>query len=287
MLSPIVAGTWRMASWKWTPQECLRWIEGCADMGVTSFDLADIYGAYTAEALFGDGLALAPSRRDQLQLVSKCGIRLLHPSFPDTRVKHYDSSGAHIVRSVENSLRALRTDRLDVLLLHRPDALLDADEAAEAFERLRAAGKVLAFGVSNYTPSQFALLHARTPLVTNQIELHALRPAPIADGTLDQCQQLRLRPMAWSPLAGGALLTGTTPEAMRVRSALEQVSAARGVSVATVAYAWLLRLPSAPIPISGSRRLEALREAMAATDLTLDRQEWTNIFVAATGKDLP
>lgn len=287
MLSPIVAGVWRMDSWNWSPQERLRWIEQCLDLGVTSFDHADIYGGYTVEALFGEALALAPQLRARMQLVTKCGIQLRVGARPDTRIKHYDTSARHIVRSVEHSLVQLRTDEIDLLLLHRPDALMDADEVAAAFDQLRTQGKVKAFGVSNFTPSQFELLHARTPLMTNQVECHPLHRAPLFDGTFDQAQRLRVRPMIWSPLAGGALLTSEAEEAMRVRGLLTSIGAQYGVSAATIAFAWLMRLPSRPYPITGSRRIEAMQEAVAATRLTLDMQEWTEILVAATGRDVP
>lgn len=287
MLSTIVAGVWRMAAWNWTPQERLRWIEHCLDLGVTSFDHADIYGGYTVEGLFGEALALAPSLRARMQLVTKCGIQLRVEARPATRVKHYDTSAAHIVRSVEQSLASLRTDHIELLLLHRPDALMNADEVATAFEQLRTAGKVGAFGVSNYTPAQYELLQARTPLVTNQVECHPLHLAPLFDGTFDQAQRLRARPMIWSPLAGGALLTSDNENARRVRDVLARIGAQHGVSAATIAFAWLLRLPSRPHPITGSRRIEAVQEAVAATRITLDVQDWTDILVAATGKDVP
>lgn len=285
-LSPVVAGVWRMADWNWTPQERLRWIEQCLDLGVTSFDHADLYGGYTVEALFGEALALAPGLRQQMQLVTKCGIQLRVPARPATRIKHYDTSAAHIVASVERSLQALRTDAIELLLLHRPDPLMDADEVAGAFERLHDEGKVLRFGVSNFTPAQFELLHARYPLVTNQIECHPLHRAPLHDGTLDQAQRLRSRPMIWSPLAGGRLFTSEAEDAMRVRGTLSAIGEAHGVSAATVAIAWLLRLPSRPHPIAGSRRIEAMQEAVAATRVRLDAQEWTEILVAASGTEV-
>lgn len=287
VLSPIVAGAWRMADWGWTPQERLRWIEQCVELGVTSFDHADIYGGYAVETLFGEALVLAPGLRERLQLVSKCGIKLVDAARPAHRVKHYDTSAAHIVASAEASLRALRTDRLDLLLIHRPDPLLDADEVAQAFERLRRDGKVQHFGVSNFTPAQFELLASRTPLVTNQIELHPLQRAPLSDGTLDQLQRLRLRPMVWSPLAGGALLSGTHDAARRVQAVLHEIAAACGVAPATVAFAWLLRLPSRPLPVAGSRRIEALREAVAALALRLDAQAWAALWQAGSGHELP
>jgi predicted oxidoreductase len=287
VMSRIVAGAWRMGDWNWTPQERLRWIEQCLELGVTTFDHADIYGGYTVEQLFGEALALAPALRQRMQLVSKCGICLTTANRPAHRVKHYDTSVAHIIASAEQSLRNLGAEQLDLLLIHRPDALMDADAVAEAFTHLQLTGKVAHFGVSNFTPSQFELLESRFPLVTNQIELHPLHLSPLHDGTLDQCQQRRLQPMIWSPLAGGRLMTSEEPAAVRVREALGTVGARHGVSAATVAFAWLLRHPSRPIPVAGSRRIEAMREAVSALGITLDAQDWTAIWVAGSGHEVP
>ena len=286
-MSRIVAGAWRMSDWRWSPQERLRWIEQCVELGVTTFDHADIYGGYSVEQLFGEALALAPTLRGKLQLVTKCGICLVSPNRPAHHVKHYNTSFEHIVASAENSLRALRTERIELLLIHRPDALLDADVVASAFTHLQLQGKVQHFGVSNFTTAQFDLLQSRFPLVTNQIELHPLYLAPLTDGTLDQCQQRRIQPMIWSPLAGGRLLTGQTPDVIRVRTALDAVGARHGVSAATMAFAWLLRHPSRPIPVAGSRRIQAIREAVAALDVTLDAQDWTEIWAAGSGHEVP
>ncbi len=287
-LSPIVAGAWRMAQWGWSAQERLRWIEQCVELGVTSFDHADIYGGYAVETLFGEALALAaPSLRARLQMVGKCGIKLVAPARPEHRLKHYDTSAAHIVASAEASLRALGVERLDLLLIHRPDALMDADEVAGAFEALRAAGKVAHFGVSNFTPAQFELLASRTALATNQIELHPLQRAALTDGTLDQLQRARVRPMIWSPLAGGALLAGQGEAERRVQAALARLAQRHGSSPAGIAFAWLLRLPSRPVPVAGSRRIDALREAVAALRIRLDAQDWTEVWQAAAGHDVP
>ena len=287
LLSRIVAGVWRMGDWRWTAQERLRWIEQCLELGVTSFDHADIYGGYTVEQLFGEALALAPSLRAQMQLVTKCGICLTTENRPAHRVKHYDTSFEHIVGSVEQSLRLLHTEQLDLLLLHRPDALMDADVVGAAFTHLQLQGKVLHFGVSNFTPSQFALLQSRFPLATNQVELHPLHLSPLHDGTLDQCQQHRIQPMIWSPLAGGRLFTSDTPQAVRVRDALTAVATRHGVPVSTMAFAWLLRHPSQPIPVAGSRRIEAIRDAVGALDVAIDAQDWTEIWAASTGHEVP
>jgi predicted oxidoreductase len=287
-LSPIVAGTWRMAEWRWNAQERLQWIEQCVALGVTSFDHADIYGGYTVEGLFGEALALRPALREQLQIVTKCGILLVTPARPEHRLKSYDTSRAHLVASVDNSLRALRTDRIDLLLIHRPDALMDAGAIAQTIDALRRAGKVRHFGVSNFTPAQFELLDAATPLATNQIELNPLQLTPLHDGTLDQAQRLCRRPMIWSPLAGGRLLGGDeSPEARRVRWVLGAAAARMGVSPATLAYAWLLRHPSRPVPVAGTRRIDALREAITALELHLDRETWYEIWQAGSGHEVP
>jgi predicted oxidoreductase len=286
-LSRIVAGAWRMADWQFSVDERVRWIEGCLDLGITTFDHADIYGHYAVEALFGEALAAAPRLRERMQIVTKCGIRMVSPARPEHRLGHYDTSAAHIERSVDNSLAALRTDSLDVLLIHRPDALMDADALAECFGRLRTAGKVRHFGVSNFTPSQFALLNRRIALVTNQVEASPLQLAPFHDGTLDQAQDLGIAPMIWSALAGGRLFTGTDADAQRVRGMLERLARDRGISVTTLVYAWLLRHPARLIPLTGSRRLDAMREAVAALDVEIDAQAWYEIWVAGNGAPAP
>ena len=286
-LSPIVAGAWRLAEWQWTPQQRLAWIEGNLDIGVTSFDHADIYGGYSVEALFGEALALAPQLRQRLQLVSKCGIQLVTPARPAHQVKHYDTSAAHVRASVEQSLRHLRTDHLDLLLIHRPDALMDVDELAATFHALRAEGKVLQFGVSNFTPAQLAPLQRRIALATHQVELSPLHLDPLHDGTLDQAVDFGQRPMVWSPLAGGRLFTGQDETARRVRALLEQMAAEQGVAVITLVTAWLRRHPSQPLPILGSRRIEVAREAMAALPLQLDAQQWYRIWTCAAGREVP
>jgi predicted oxidoreductase len=287
LLTPVVAGCWRLAEWNWNTAQTLQWIEQAVDLGITSFDHADLYGTYAVEALFGQALATAPGLRKRLQIVTKCGIKLHTPARPAHRLKSYDSSAAHIELSVNNSLAALHTDHIDLLLLHRPDWLMDAHDAAQAFERLRRAGKVLHFGVSNFSPAQFELLDAVTPLCTNQIELHPLNRGHVHDGVLDQAQRLGRRPMIWSPLAGGRLIGGDESEsARRVRWVMGEIAAKLGVAPATVAYAWALRHPSRPVVITGSRRIEALQQAIAATGFVLDREDWYALWQAATGHDV-
>jgi len=285
-LSPIVAGAWRMADWGWDVAQRLRWIEQALDLGVTSFDHADIYGGYTVEALFGEALAAAPALRQRMQIVSKCGIKLVSANRPGHGIKSYDSSRAHVMASVEASLKALRTEHIDLLLIHRPDSLMDPDELADTFVQLKATGKVRAVGVSNHRPSQLAMLHRRHALVTQQIELSPLQLQALDDGTLDQCVDLGLRPMIWSPLGGGRLFTGTDPQAVRVRAVLGALAAQHGVSAATIVYAWILRHPSRPVPITGSHRIEALAEAVAAVSLRLSAQDWYRVWQASTGHEV-
>lgn len=286
VLSRIVAGAWRMAEWQWSPQQRLDWIKACVDMGVSSFDHADIYGDYQVEALFGEALALAPGLREQIELITKTDIALTSASRPAHRLKHYNTSAAHILAAVDRSLANLRTDYIDVLLLHRPSPLMDADEVAAAFTQLRDAGKVRAFGVSNFTPAQYALLDSRISLVTNQIELSPMHLAPLHDGTLDQAQQLRIKPMIWSPLAGGRLF-GDGEQAWRIREVLTRIAGEHGLAVETVAYAWIMRHPSLPLPLTGSRKVEAIHNAIAACDWQMDEQDWFAIWQAASGHEVP
>ncbi len=282
MLSPVVAGLWRLHEWRLEVPARVRWIEQAIELGITSFDHADLYGGYTVEALFGEALAAAPGLRERLQIVTKCGIRLVSPARPAHRLNHYDSSRAHLLASVDASLQALRTDRIDLLLIHRPDPLAEPDEIAEAFRALHKAGKVLAFGVSNHSAAQFAALHRRHPLATNQVEFSPLQMKALADGTLEQCTDLQLPPMAWSPLARGRLF-GDDEQARRVRVVLEDLGRPHGASAATMAYAWILRHPSRPRPITGSGRVEALREAVAALAIPMSREDWTRVWVASMG----
>ena len=285
-LSTIVAGLWRSVEWQQPVSGRVSWIERALALGISSFDHADIYGGYRAEALFGEALRAAPGLRERLVLVTKCGIRLPSEAHA-VRVKHYDTSARYVRRQVEASLRNLATDRLDLVLIHRPDALMDAAALADTFVALTREGKVLRWGVSNHSVSQFALLHARHALATNQIELSPLALGALHDGTLDQAQQLGLRPMVWSPLAGGRLLRGDDAPAQRVRAVLQSIAARLGTSLATLAYAWVLRHPSRPHVITGSGRIDGLREAVAALDVRLDAEDWYAIWTAGAGHAVP
>lgn len=289
-VSRLVLGLWRLVDWRLDDAGLLELIHTALDLGITTFDHADIYGDYRSEELFGRALALEPGLRQRMQLVTKCGIKLVSERRPAHEIKHYDTGQAHILASVDHSLRALGTEHVDLLLIHRPDPLMDADEVAGAFSTLRRSGKVLHFGVSNFAPWQFDLLASRLdfPLVTNQIEFSALHLEALQDGTLDQCQRLRILPMAWSPLGGGRLLRGDDEQAVRVRQALEATGAALGgASVAQVALAWILRHPAGVVPVLGTGNVEHLRRSACAVDLVLGREQWFRIWTASTGHEVP
>ena len=285
-LSRIVAGMWRMGEWGMTAQQRLTFIEQCLALGVSSFDHADVYGDYGVEALFGEALKLAPSLRDRIELVSKCGIKLVSQQRPQHSSQHYDTSAAHIVASVEQSLRHLHTDRLDLLLIHRPDPLMDPDEVADVFTRLRADGKVRHFGVSNFSRHQFDSLHRRFPLVTNQVEFSPLHCAPLFDQCFDGLLELRIAPMVWSPLAGGRLFNGSDPNGEQLRLVIKEIADGLQQPFASVVFAWIMQLPCRPLPITGSGRIEAIAVAVAGTGFSLPRDAWFKILGAARGHEV-
>jgi predicted oxidoreductase len=285
-LSRVVAGTWRMAEWDMTPQQRLAFIEQCIELGVTSFDHADIYGGYGVEGLFGEAMALKPSLRAQIQVVSKCGIKLVSGRRPAHAIQHYDTSAAHIAASVENSLRELRTDYLDLLLIHRPDPLMDFDEVAGAFQRLRSEGKVKEFGVSNFSRHQFETLNKRIALATNQVEFSPLHLAPMFDETFDGLQDLGVQPMIWSPLGGGRLFTAGDEQGERLRLKIKEVAEELNRPFASVVFAWIMQLPCRPVPLTGSGRIESVQVAMEASRFQLSRPQWFDILRAARGHEV-
>ncbi|GAA3550572.1 aldo/keto reductase [Zobellella aerophila] len=285
--SRLVMGYWRLLEWQLSPQQLLGFIEQHVELGITTVDHADIYGSYGCETAFGQALKLKPRLRNQLQIVSKCGIALPSAHTPQYRLAHYNSEKSHIQASVDRSLTNLNTDHLDLLLLHRPDLLMNADEVARAFSQLKRSGKVRHFGVSNFTPSQFDLLQSRLdfPLVTNQLEVSPIRQQSITDGTLDQCQQQQFKPMAWSCLGGGALTKA--PAYQPLRDELAQIALeVDASSIAQVVFAWVMMLPSHPLPILGTGKIERVRQAVQAENVVLSRQHWYRIRRAALGRDV-
>lgn len=287
--SRIVLGLWRLGSWQMTAQQRVSFLEQALALGINTIDQADIYGDYQSESLLGEAIALAPHLRDQFQFVSKCGIKLVSDKRPAHGMQHYDTSAAHIIASAEQSLRAMQIEQMDLLLIHRPDPLMDADEIANAFMHLQESGKVRHFGVSNFTNSQFELLAARFPLVTNQVELSLLHMQALHDGTLDLCQRLRIAPMIWSALGGGNLfrpLHEQDERSQRISAVLARVAAELDVSPGTIALSWILQHPSRPLVLTGSGRLAAIQEAVSATAITLSREQWFALWCASAGKNV-
>lgn len=290
IFSELVQGYWRLADWQMTPQERLAFLKQHIELGITTVDHADIYGGYQCESLFGEALALEPSLRDSIEIVTKCDINLCTPDFPNRKINHYDTSKTHIINSVNNALTRLNITEIDVLLIHRLDVLMNADEVADTFNQLQKEGKVKHFGVSNFTPSHFELLQSRLdkPLVTNQVEINPLNFEVAHDGTLDQLQMNRIKPMAWSCLAGGEIFSGQSEQAVRVRNVLEELKEEVGAqSIDQVIYAWVRKLPSKPLPIIGSGKMERVQAAVDAMSIELTREQWYRVWVESKGHGVP
>jgi predicted oxidoreductase len=290
--SPIAFGTWRVLDdpSTRTPKELLRRLQLCAELGITTIDTAEIYGDYRVEEALGEALNLDPSLRSRLQIVSKCGIYVPNAFHPERATAFYNASAPRLIKSVEKSLRFLGTDCLDLLLVHRPDWLTSIDSTAEGLNTLLASGKIRAAGVSNYSASQFEALNSRmcTPLVTNQVEFSLLHMDPLTDGVFDQSQQLRFRPMAWSPLARAALLDTQTEAARRIQGTCARLSAKYAdATVDQLAYAWILAHPAAPIPILGTHKPERIQGAARAASIQLEREDWYALWTAAKGHAIP
>jgi predicted oxidoreductase len=252
-----------------------RFVQSCLDLDLRIMDHADIYGDHSTEADFGRVLSGRSSLREQLVLISKCGVVL-----PGPGVKRYDLSPFHILRSVEGSLRALQTDYLDVLLLHRPDYLMRIDDIALCLESLLHDGKVCYVGLSNFSVMQTELILSVCPnMVLHQFELSPLSVGAVQDGLLEQCQLKGLRPMAWSPLAGGRLF-----EHPQLALVLQELAAAYRCAPASLVYAWLLRHPSRMIPVTGTANPDRLRDAAAAREINLSHEDWYRIWSAVQGE---
>lgn len=282
--SRIITGVWRWGDL--TTSETERLIMTSLDEGIHTFDHADIYGSYENEALFGKVLSQHRHLREQMVLITKCGIRLPSPNRPQNRAHIYDTSAAHIRWSVEQSLKNLSTDRIDVLLIHRPDPLTDPSEVAEVFEALHREGKVLHFGVSNFTGPQFRMLQkwCHRPLITNQIELSVNHTEPLFNGDVDTLMEFNVAPMAWSPLAGG--------KPFRESEQLRELATGLGLTVSQLSLAWLLTHPSNIFPVIGTTKADRIVESAAISGMAsgrgkLGREEWFRILEWSRGYDIP
>lgn len=278
IFSRIISGAWR---WHTVSQDTVaKLIQTSLDEGITTFDHADIYGDHGNEEIFGNVLKKNSSLRDKMELVTKCGIKFSSTKRPKTWVKHYDTSKNHIIWSVENSLKMIGTDRFEALLIHRPDPLLNPTEVAEAFSQLRQEGKVLHFGVSNFTPSQFTMLQSflSFPLITNQIEISLSRVDSLFNGDLDLLMQHKTSAMAWSPLGGGKLMANE-------REMFSKASK-YNASYSQLSLAWLLKHPSTIFPVIGTTKPERITEAAKSMEIKLDRQDWFEMLQWATGSEV-
>lgn len=288
-LSRMAYGTWRFSSANLSVQEINRRIHACVELGVTTIDTAEIYGRYQVEELLGQALALSPGLRDRIELVTKSGIYLPCDQYPEWRSPHYDVTAVRLKQSVEKSLRLLGTDRVELFLVHRPDWLTSAADTAAGLNDLLRSGKVRTAGVSNYNVGQFDLLQnlMDQPLATNQIEFSLLHESPLHDGTLAQCEQRKIPPMAWSPLAGGQLFDNSNPAAQRLAKSEGIALRHNNASLEQLAYAWILAHPSRPIPVIGTTNLERLKIAAEAGSIELERQDWYSLWELAQGRNIP
>ena len=284
--SRIVYGMWRIGDDTDTsPRHVQAKIEACLEQGITTMDQADIYGGYTAEAIQGNGLREAPSLRDKIEIVTKCGIVAPAGRHSAARVKHYDTGAKHINASVEASLRDMNTDRIDLLLIHRPDPMMDPEETGETLDALVASGKVRSVGVSNFRPWDFSLLQSNMTedLVTNQIEISLAETSAFTNGDLAYLQERALPVMAWSPLGGGSLMGKDGP----LSDALERVARDNNVDAAAVAVAWLLAHPAKILPVMGTNNLARIASISDAEKVEMDRQTWFELYTLANGREVP
>ncbi|MEM6479921.1 MAG: aldo/keto reductase [Pseudomonadota bacterium] len=284
-LSRIVYGMWRLGDDENTsPAHIEAKIEACLAEGITTMDQADIYGGYEAEALLGAAFKAAPGLKEKVEIVTKCDIVAPAGRHAKARVKHYDTSAAHINASVDASLSLMGIDKIDLLLIHRPDPLMDHHETGAALDALIDNGKVRHAGVSNFKPHDWNLLQSAmdAPLITNQIEMSLLHHAPFTDGDVAFLQERGIKPMAWSPLAGGALFRNVA-----VMEALSRVGKMHNVDETAVAVAWLLAHPIGILPVMGTNNLTRISRFSDALKVKMERETWFELYTAALGDEIP
>lgn len=284
-LSKIAAGTMNWGVWDKNlgVSEMAHMINICVENKITTFDHADIYGGYTTEAQFGKALTESKVSRERIQLISKCGIQ--HTDGRPNTIKHYNYSKEYIIWSVENSLKNLQTDFLDVLLLHRPSPLMVADEIAEAVEKLKSEGKIIDFGLSNFTSSQTALISQKTEVNYNQIQFSATHHEAMLDGSLDYMQVHNIRPMSWNPL--GTVFREDIEQTRRLKKLLVQLVAKYGVGSDTILLAWVLKHPANVIPVAGTVNIARIQALMKATTLQMETEDWFAIWTESMGNRVP
>jgi len=288
--SSMAYGTWRMLDDGSSIQDINARLNRCVELGITTIDTAEIYGLYEVEEALGKALALSPGLRDRIEIVTKAGIYVPNERHPDRKVGFYSASGARLIKSLEKSLRLIGTDRIDLFLVHRPDWLASIDDTAGGLNQLLSDGRIRSAGVSNYSAAQFSALNSRMEqsLVTNQVEFHLLNMDPIDDGTFDQCQELKVQPMAWSPMAGGRLFDKENEAAVRLAQTAASLSEKYDqATLEQFAYTWIMAHPSRPLPVIGTNKIERIESAARSTDIQLEQEDWYAFWVAARGYDIP
>ena len=271
--SKLIAGTMLWGSWgkEMTKAKRIELIETAYDVGISSYDHADIYGNYTTENDFGNAFSESGISRDNVQFISKCGIAMVCENKP-YKTKHYNYSSNYIIDSVHNSLRNLKTEYLDLLLLHRPSPLLNPEEVAKAINFLLDSGKILSFGVSNFTSTQIDLLANYIPIHVNQIEISLTHNEPMFDGQLDYCQRKHILPMSWSPL--GILKKPQSQRPSKLQHAIFKLTKKYDCGFPSIALAWLLKHPAKIHPILGTTNPNRLIEAQKALQIQLNEEDW-------------
>jgi predicted oxidoreductase len=278
--SELIAGTMTWGVWgkNFDKNEMIATMNCCLENGISTFDHADIYGEYSTEASFGNAFAESKIDRKKIQLISKCGIQTENRS----GIKHYDYSSKHIVWSAEQSLKNLQTDYLDLLLLHRPSPLMEVDEIANAIEKLKSEGKILDFGVSNFTPSQVDLIQTKTKVNYNQIQFSATHFEAMLDGNLDYMQVQNIRPMVWNPL--GTVFKSDDEKAIRVKKIASELALKYDCELDVLLLAWILKHPSKILPVFGTTEQKRISKLMKATKIEIDLKDWFAIYSASLGK---
>ena len=284
--SQIIYGMWRLAEADDTsPAHVQAKIEACLEQGITTMDQADIYGGYEAEEVMGNALKAAPHLKDKIEVVTKCDILIPAGRYAGVSGKFYDTSRAHIVASVDHSLRLMNIDRIDTLLIHRPDPFMDHHETGAALDEVVASGKVRTVGVSNFKLHDWTLLQSgmKNQLVTNQIELSLSAHEGFTNGDVAYLQERGIPIMAWSPLGGGSLMTGKGP----VQDAMTKVASENGVDTGAVAVAWLLAHPANVMSVMGTNNLDRIGKLSDALKVKMDRETWFALYTAALGQEVP
>ncbi len=289
-VSRLIYGLWRLGDdTDCSVKHVQAKLEACLSQGITTFDQADIYGGYTSEEIFGNALKASPALRDQMEIITKCDIMLLSEQYPDRRVKHYDTSAKHIETSVDASLKKMGIEKIDLLLLHRPDPLMDHNETGAALDALVKSGKVTAVGVSNFMKWDWTLLQSamNEKLVTNQIEINLAAHESLTNGSIAFLQEAAIKPMAWSPLAGGSLVVQGSGGPTAVQQALAAMGSAQGVGADAVAVAWLLKHPATILPVVGTNNLQRIAALSDAFKVQMSREDWYVLYQAALGGEVP